>query len=423
MADSATKIDIFVPTSDDMIRICVGPCGEARPASAFPIIAGRPGVRLAECISCRHEATKAKRDQVATVPTETDTATDPPDVKYFPAGGRRERASQQREAIVDAVGTVVAAHRGEAITIVHIYEEVFDSVDFVPREALVRDAVRLLANDDERFVRVARDTYSWAPDGKVPPPPAPAHVVRMIELRRSGRTLADIGKEFGVGRERVRQLLKKYGGPTAQEIRELRVAEALTAHRDHESAVGAHIRGALEGRGPMTVADVVEATGIDAGDVAKFWPQELAHLRLHTSASVENRWSDEAVLEAIREAGLYEFPLTTNAYSDLVSQGQVKGPSMPRIWQRFGSWTAACEAAGVVAGQTMRPHYESRWSDDDLLEIARQYLLDPDSPNSAHRFDEWKRECAPDGPSFQTLRNRFGSWTEVKRRALAQGPW
>ena len=50
-----------------------------------------------------------------------------------------------------------------------------------------------------------------------------------------------------------------------------------------------------------------------------------------------------------------------------------------------------------------------------------RYLLDPDSPNSAHRFDEWKRAFAPDGPSFQTLRNRFGSWTEVKRRALAQG--
>ena len=94
---------------------------------------------------------------------------------------------------------------------------------------------------------------------------------------------------------------------------------------------------------------------------------------------------------------------------------------MPRIWQRFGSWTAACEAAGVVPGQTMRPHYQSRWSDDDLLQIARQYFLDPGAPNSAGRFDEWKRATVPDGPSFQTLRNRFGSWTEVKRRALAQG--
>ena len=95
---------------------------------------------------------------------------------------------------------------------------------------------------------------------------------------------------------------------------------------------------------------------------------------------------------------------------------------MPRIGQRFGILVGRVRAAGVVAGQTdANREYESKWCDDDLLQIARAYLVDPASPNSAHRFDEWKRENAPDGPSFQTLRNRFGSWTEVKRRALAQG--
>ena len=59
-----------------------------------------------------------------------------------------------------------------------------------------------------------------------------------------------------------------------------------------------------------------------------------------------------------------------------------------------------------------------RWSDHDLAEIVRQYLLDPDVPNSANRFDAWKRVNVPDGPSSQTVRNRFGSWTEAKRRAL-----
>jgi hypothetical protein len=170
----------------------------------------------------------------------------------------------------------------------------------------------------------------------------------------------------------------------------------------------------------MTVAEMVEATGRDAEDVSRFWPRKLSYLLLRAAGTNENRWSDEEVLNAIRDAALYEFPLTTNAYAELLSQGQIKGPSMPRIWQRFGSWTAACEAAGVVAGQTMRTNYQSRWSDDDLLQIVRRYLLDPNAPNSAHRFDEWKRTAAPDGPSFQTLRNRFGSWTEVKRRALAQ---
>jgi len=307
------------------------------------------------------------------------------------------------------------------VTTNHVYEEVFDRLEFVPSETDVRDCLRSLARADDRFVKVGRDAYAWAPDGVIPTPPAPPHVADMIERRWRGETLDEIGAAHGVTRERIRQLLKKYGGPSAEQVRDLRAAEAETAQRDHEASVAARILIALEIHGPMTVAEVVNATGLDAGEASRFWPKELAHLRLHSSGSYENRWSDDAILDAIREAALYEFPLTTNAYADLLSQGQVKGPSMPRIWQRFGSWTSACEAAGVVPGQTMRPHYESRWSDDDLLQVARRYLLDPEAPNSAHRFDEWKRACAPDGPSFQTLRNRFGSWTEVKRRALAQG--
>ena len=63
--------------------------------------------------------------------------------------------------------------------------------------------------------------------------------------------------------------------------------------------------------------------------------------------------------------------------------GQVTGPSVPRIWQRYGSWTAACEAAGVEPGRTVRSNYESRWSDHDIADIVRLYLLDPNAPNSA----------------------------------------
>ena len=420
-AGSAKKIDTFVPASDDMIRMCAGPCGEAKLAPAFPTIAGRPGVRLAECSSCRHQGTEAQPDKFETVPSQTGDGADSPVAKYFPAGGRRERASRERKVIADAVGTVVRAHPNEALSIAQIYEEVFDTVDFVPREVVVRDAVRDLTNDDERFVKVARDFYSWAPDGNVPPPPVPPHVVQMIELRRSGRTLDEIGKEFGVTRERIRQLLKKHGGPDAAEVRRIQAERAEAAALTRANVVGDAVRRVLGGSGPVTVEDVATRTEIDSAEVARFWPKDLAHLRLWATGKHEPRWSDDEILDALREAAVYEFPLTTNAYADLLAVGQVNGPSMPRIWQRFGSWTAACEAAGVVAGQTMRDHYQSKWSDDDLVQIVRRYLLDPDVPNSAYRFDQWKREVLPDGPSFQTIRNRFGSWTEAKQRALAPG--
>lgn len=405
--------DAFIPIAPDAVRMCSGPCGEAKPTTSFPTMSSLPGTRFGECRACRDERLRDAKIAAAGV---GDGGT-----KGFPAGGRRAVARAQRQLIGEAVLAVVIAHSGNAVTISQVYEEVFDRLEIVPPEVDVRDSLRTLAKADDRFVKVGRDAYAWAPDGVIPPPPPPPHVADMIDRRWRGETLDEIGTAHGVTRERIRQLLMKHGGPSAKQVRDLRAAEALATQQDHEGAVAEVVRDALEGRGPMTVAEVVEATGAEAGDVAKFWPQELAHLRLHATGNNENQWSDDAILDAIREAALYEFPLTANAYADLVTQGQVKGPSMPRIGQRFKSWTAACDAAGVVAGQTMRPHYESRWSDEDLLQVARQYLLDPHSPNSAHRFDEWKRAFAPDGPSFQTLRNRFGSWTEVKRRALAQG--
>ncbi|WP_146826672.1 hypothetical protein [Aeromicrobium flavum] len=170
----------------------------------------------------------------------------------------------------------------------------------------------------------------------------------------------------------------------------------------------------------MTVSDAAEVAGLTSSETVRYWPIDLVHLRLRPAGNNEERWSDEAILESLREAAIYEFPLTTKAYASLLASGQISGPSVPRIWQRFGNWSAACDAAGVVPGRAVRNNYQSKWTDQDLLQIVRQYLLDPSQPNSAHKFDDWRRQFAPDGPSFQTIRNRFGSWTEVKKRAFVK---
>lgn len=410
--------DTFIPVAPDAVRMCSGPCGAIKICTSFPTVSGQPGTRYGECRPCRDDRLRANE------PAEVARGADSAGAKGFPAGGRRAKLRAQRVAVAESVAAVMVDHSGQAISISQVYEEVFDKIEFVPSEADVRASLRELMKADERCVKLGRETYAWVPPGEAtPPPPAPPHVVEMIERRWRGLTLDEIGAEFGVTRERVRQLLKKHGGPSAKEIRDVRAAEARSAERAREEAVSRTLRDALDGRGPMTVDEMVTVTGFEASDVSKYWPTDLAHLRLWGTGQGESRWTDEDICEALRKAAIYEFPLTTTAYSELLQVGQISGPSVPRIGQRFGSWTVACEAAGVVAGDPWNREYESRWSDEDLLQIARAYLLDPSAPNSAHRFDEWKRANAPDGPSAQTLRNRFGSWTEVKRRALAQeGP-
>lgn len=259
-------------------------------------------------------------------------------------------------------------------------------------------------------------------DGEMPPStPSPPRVAEMIKLRWHGLTLGEIGVEFHLTRERVRQLLKKHGGPSAEEVREFRAADRQRADRDRATTIAAEIRRALEDRGPMTVSDVSEVTRIATDDISKFWPKELAYLRLWRRQSNERRWSDDQILTALKQASVYEFPLTTSAYKELLDIGQISGPSVPRITQRFGTWSEACAQAGVVAADPWNREYESRWSDDDILRIVKSYLMDQTAPNSFHKFDEWKRQNAPDGPSAQTMRNRLGTWADIKKRALKQG--
>ena len=258
-------------------------------------------------------------------------------------------------------------------------------------------------------------------DGKDVPGNVPPREAEMISLRWEGHTLDEISKRFALSRERVRQLIEQYGGPSAAEVRRLQDERSRAAETRLASLIGRAVRTALESLGPSSAEQVAEHSGYTNTEVARYWPADLRNQRLWTAGGSQTTWTDDQVLTAIREAAIYEFPLTTSAYQELVTVGQVIGPSMPRIWQRFGSWTAACEAAGVVAGRALRQNYETRWSDADILDIVRRYLEDPEAPNSFHRYDEWKRVNAPDGPSGASIRNRLGPWTQVKRLALTSG--
>lgn len=240
----------------------------------------------------------------------------------------------------------------------------------------------------------------------------------MIAMRKQGATLSVIGREFGVSRERVRQIIQASGGPSPAEMRTAALARAATQEGELRVQVETSLRRILESSGALSGEEAANSLGIDEAQVLKFWPADMAHLRIRPASGTARTWTDEQILDCVRAAAVYEFPLTAKAYAELVRVGEVRGPSLPRVNQRFGSWAAACELAGVEPGQTLRAVYESRWTDAELLAFIRDYLVDADWPNSAKKFDEWRREVSPDAPSFQTIRNRLGTWSNAKRLAL-----
>jgi len=184
--------------------------------------------------------------------------------------------------------------------------------------------------------------------------------------------------------------------------------------------VGDTIRRLLEEMGPMTVQDVASATRFQMNEIKLFWPPELAAMQLRQSRESSAAWSDETMLDALREAALYAFPLTSGTYRELRAVGQVRGPSVGKLRQRFGSWSKACEAAGVVPGESRRSNHESKWTDYDILQLIRQYFSVAPSGGSSGGYDEWRGVNAPDGPTATSIHMRFGSWNEAKRRALSR---
>jgi hypothetical protein len=236
-----------------------------------------------------------------------------------------------------------------------------------------------------------------------------ARTARALELRRDGATLAAIGAELGVTRERVRQMLAKVDAPSREEVQAHRAgARALELEAVRKGYVEF-----LRERPPMTLSEAATALGVERSHLADLMDDTLRRLVLPDPKPSQVQWSRGHVMEVLREAATFEFPLTTKGYERLLQGKMIEGPSVPRICQVFDGWAAACEAAGVESGARVRTHYSSRWTDDDVLDAVRRYLRQAGRPTFSG-YSAWAAE-QDDRPSGQTVRNRLGRWTEIVR--------
>ena len=124
---------------------------------------------------------------------------------------------------------------------------------------------------------------------------------------------------------------------------------------------------------------------------------------------------------ALLAASLMAKPLSHQAYTDLIKSGRVKGPSVARIVQLFGSWTDACNVVGVESGQPLRNNYSRTWTHEQLLQFVQRFLLTPEYRGASHQFDEWRKTVngAEKVPSLGTVRNMVGgTWNDIRTTTL-----
>ena len=131
--------------------------------------------------------------------------------------------------------------------------------------------------------------------------------------------------------------------------------------------------------------------------------------------------SRERARAALQAASLMVRPLTHQSYTNLVREGRVKGPSVARIVQLFGSWTSACSQVGVESGEPLRKNYSRTWTADELLAFVQRFLLESEYRGASHQFDAWRATVNGDSkvPSLGTVRNVVGgTWNDIRAKAL-----
>lgn len=239
---------------------------------------------------------------------------------------------------------------------------------------------------------------------------------RMLLMRLEGATLDEIGTEFNFTRERVRQILKKVSGGKDKEL--LKDIKSVRRQADL-SKVDLVSKIILEHPG-IRLAELAEKCGVPLEEVKPLVAKEVAKLVSDFKPAKEyaKLWSDEQVIAALREAATHYFPLGKAEYDSLIELKEIDGPSSALIWMRFGSWSKACELAGVEC-HAVREHYQKTWSRAELLTYTSRFLMTRDISSSIGSYETWKAAETVKTPSGQLLRVEFGSWQNVIQAGLA----
>lgn len=227
----------------------------------------------------------------------------------------------------------------------------------------------------------------------------------------TGETLESIAVDFGLTRERVRQIVRDHGQVSAADARAARRAEVV----EQRDALRRRAAAAVRQRPGLSAGQLADLLGVTAGELSAALDRDT-RARLVREKHAKPQWSDEDILDCLRQAAALHpgKPLTGHRYGKV--KKVVGGPTQVRILQRFGTWLAACEAAGVRGGTAPRRRYERAWTESELLDWVAGYLAEPGMPGTYAGYDAWARRTAG-APSAQTVRNRLGGWAAVKRAA------
>lgn len=238
------------------------------------------------------------------------------------------------------------------------------------------------------------------------------------EFMEEGRSLRELGEENGTSHEGVRQLFLHYGLETKRARRSTvnRYATRVAAWGRKEEIWEAY-------REHGNVPDTAEEVGIPAEFVSPV-VDKMPMREVYTNRRSTPRYTKEKVERILRGvAKLKGEPLSQVAYHQAVTEHNRqaadvdKWPTRPTIVRLYGSFAAACKAAGIETNEARGPRIDSFTVEDGYVAI-RQCLADLGHIPRYQDYQKWA-SSKKNRPSGSTVRVKAKApWREIVQTAL-----
>jgi len=231
----------------------------------------------------------------------------------------------------------------------------------------------------------------------------------------AGATLEEIGRELGVTRERVRQILAKQG---------VKRRSGASAYANGVSRVVAEFGPAINeafDRTKSIRSVVAEFRGSVPGNVVRSVLAPRAGEELRPRGGASAKFTDEDIKKAILSAEA-EGASSTQSYSRWRSTKVAEGqeiPSVATITVRYGTWSSARKEAGANVVRVRRSRSSRIFTDADIDAAVRRFVAAARSKGvnpSSRAYDEWARRVG-NAPLLSTVRARTGrKWSSLTYR-------
>ena len=241
-------------------------------------------------------------------------------------------------------------------------------------------------------------------------PPAEPHLARLQKKLARGHSLEEAAEAVGLTLPLAKSVFIRSGLPVPKPLR----------HRVRNDT-GRRIHAYLLQQDRATCRQVAEALGLTQVEVRR-WVWDVDRERLVRRPSNAERYPDAAILIGLqlmsfdrgRRTGSTGRVAVSRVYWDRHRDREAHPPSY-EIVNRWGSWRAACRAAGIPVVRRERPLGPSRRFTDEQLEAVLREFFAARVGDTALAYEEWSAGRL-DLPSGGTLTNRLGGWPVLRAR-------